>query len=72
MSKYKIINETNLSNEDIGFLIDIYIQRVVNGVIYAGKEDGTTISYNNRIYYLTCKYGIRYNTFIIKEGNKNA
>lgn len=72
MSKYKIINETNLSNEEVGFLIDIYIQRVDNGTIYAGKEDRTTIGYNNRIYYLACKYGIRYNTFIVKEGKINA
>lgn len=72
MKKYKIINETDLSNEDIGSLIDIYIGRQSEETLYAGKEDKITIGFNREIYYITCKYGIRSITFIIKEGKKNA
>ena len=72
MKKYKIINETKLSNEEVGSLIDIYISRYIEDTLYAGKEDKITIGFNREIYYIICRYGIRSVTFTIKEGKKNA
>ena len=46
MKKYKIINETDLSNEDIGSLIDIYIGRQSEETLYTGT-DGKLVSLPN-------------------------
>ena len=69
MPKYKIINETSLSYEEIGFLVDLYIN---SNISYSDKVERITFEYNRKLYCITCKHGIGSETFIIKEGKKNA
>lgn len=72
MSKYKIINETNLSNEEVGLLIDLYISKNLTYKFNEREVYSISFEYNRKKYCITCKNGIIFDTFIIKEGNRNA
>lgn len=56
MKKYKIINNTNLNNENIGKIID-YIQKSWEyETIYYGKEETIRIEHNKRVFYIDIVY----------------
>lgn len=62
MKKYKVINKSDLSNEEIGSLIDI-----VSNIIKPSKNYKTSINWNNKNYYIFIKCGMIHNKFIIKH-----
>lgn len=64
MKKYKVINKSDLTNEEIGSLIDI-----VSNIIKPSKNYKTSINWNNKNYYIVIKYGMIHNKFIIKQKN---
>ena len=67
MKKYKITNRTNLSCEQVGWLIDLYTSRKIIDTFYIGKEDRITIEFNRKLYCLTFKYGMRHIAITVNE-----
>lgn len=65
MKKYKVINKSDLTNEEIGSLIDI-----VSNIIKPSRNYKTSINWNNKTYYINIKCGMLNNKFIIKQKNK--
>lgn len=62
MKKYKVINKSDLTNEEIGSLIDI-----VSNIIKPSKNYKTSINWNNKNYCIVIKCGMIHNKFIIKQ-----
>lgn len=66
MKKYKIINKSDLTKEEIRSLIDI-----VSNIIKPSKNYKTPINWNNKTYYINIKCGMLHNKFIIKQKLKD-
>lgn len=72
MKKYKVINKSDLTNEEIGSLIDIVSNILYNDhLIKLFKNYKTSINWNNKNYYIFIKCGMIHNKFIIKQKNKD-
>lgn len=66
MKKYKVINKSDLTNEEIGSLIDI-----ISNIIKPSRNYKTSINWNNKNYCIFIKFGMIHNKFIIKQKNKD-
>lgn len=56
MKKYKIINNTNLNNEDIGVIIDYIIANSKEDTLYYGKHEYCIANYKKHKIYIDIVY----------------